>query len=374
VLYAQEAREYSLWTLAILCCGVAFVRACRSMAVGAWIAYAVLAAVSLYVFPFSGLVVLGQGVSLAVVADANRRRALAAYVASCVVALLAFAPWLYIMLTNRAMERGLGRIWSAHLGARAIAGPLAKNLRQTFFDIGTPHGGSSRLGAVDAVVSLVVLTAAAYALVFLVRRATPRASSFVIWALCAPAVPLVLSDLLRHGMLVAQSRYFTPLYLGVELAFAYVLWSKMTGAKSAVGPRRLWAGATLAVIAAGFLSCVASARADTWWNKDYEQSRDVANVINRSAAPLVVERVNSSRSLGLAFYLEPSVKLAMRLTCDNCDGRRIRIAAGSRATVDREGSTNVFVLGAAHASAPYRTVGTTVYPIAAEPLGMFRAI
>ncbi len=60
VLYAQEAREYSLWTVSILLASVALLRALRLRARFSWRVYAAAAAVGLYSHTLFGLVVVGH--------------------------------------------------------------------------------------------------------------------------------------------------------------------------------------------------------------------------------------------------------------------------------------------------------------------------
>lgn len=65
--YAQEAREYSLWIVTILCSSAAFLRAIRLKTKISFGIYAISIIVGLYTFPITGMVLLGHGIYLAVI-------------------------------------------------------------------------------------------------------------------------------------------------------------------------------------------------------------------------------------------------------------------------------------------------------------------
>jgi uncharacterized membrane protein len=368
VLYAQEAREYSLWAVAILLICLTFLRARRSMSVAAWSLYAVTLAAGMYVFPFSALVAMGQGLFLFVADRGKPVRGLVAYGAASGIAALAFAPWLAIMLTNRALERGMGNILVSRLSAPAIAREFTKNVRENFIDLGASGGF-----VFNTFLAVIAAALCCYALFYLARHGPRDASTFVLLAFGAPAVPLVASDLLGRGMLVYQSRYFTPLYLGLDFAVAFLFAAKIAQARATSRDRLLWQSLFGGVLACGIVSCLNSSQAETWWNKDYEQSRAVASIVNASAAPLVVADDRASRTLGLGYYLDPRVKLDLKLACDNCDQAAIVASAPSAAAPPSEHVGDVFLLGRTEApqGAHVHRIDTDVYPRIRAPLSMF---
>ena len=62
VLFAQEAREYSLWTVTILLTSATLLRAMRLKTVYSWGIYALSLAISLYTFLFSIFIGIGHGI------------------------------------------------------------------------------------------------------------------------------------------------------------------------------------------------------------------------------------------------------------------------------------------------------------------------
>jgi len=62
ILYAQEARQYSLWTVTVLLSSIALLRAIRLKTKVSWLIYALTLTASLYTFLLSFLVASGHGI------------------------------------------------------------------------------------------------------------------------------------------------------------------------------------------------------------------------------------------------------------------------------------------------------------------------
>ncbi len=373
VLYAQEAREYSLWALTILLSGVTLLRALRVRSVAAWGGFAIVSLAGVFVDPLSALVLLGQALFVAVVEGRRRGASLVAFALCAAFTALGFFPWARIMLHSGGLERGMAGMLGAKLSAAAIAVTFARNLRDVFFDFGAFRIGP--LGSTFANFALVVIGVllAAFALVRLIRLAPPKAAAFVTLSLCLPPLLLVARDLAGSGRLVYQARYFTPLYLGLELAVAFALT-----AASPARVRRANAGATALLLAGGFASCAISSQAGTWWNKDYEQSRDVAQAVNRSPDAIVISDGGTSRILGLGYYLDPRVALSLDPSCEQC-----AIANPHRSDLLAGGPYgNAFLLGPSQALARAAAridsrehvtiIGVGIYTGSSTALNMFR--
>ena len=367
VLYSQEAREYSLWSIATMLTCIAFLWALAARDWRRWILYALALAFSLYVFPVMGLVALGLGLYLVFCGDGERKASLAAYLGATAAAALAFAPWLRIMLTSPTLRLGMEGIGSAKLSASAIAFVFVRNIRSAFFDFGYFRAGPLGSSLPNAVAMAATVALVAYAFVFLVRNAPRERWGFVLLALCAPFLLLVARDLTGHGRLVYQARYFLPLLLGVQLAVAYTFARKL----QAEPPDWFWRGALAVVLASEVASCLIASQARTWWNKDYERSPEVAAIVNRSAAPLVVSDYFTPSMLDLARYLAPNVALSLHLKCATC------LEAATKQPLPAPAERgDTFALGIPDASNDrgYRWIDARPYPPAPDPLNMFEKI
>jgi uncharacterized membrane protein len=101
VLYAQEARQYSLWTVTILLSSAALLRAMRLKTKASWGIYAVALVGGLYTFLFSALIAVGHGIYIVILERFRLTKTLTAYLVASISAVIAFIPWLLILITNR---------------------------------------------------------------------------------------------------------------------------------------------------------------------------------------------------------------------------------------------------------------------------------
>lgn len=79
VLYAQEAREYSLWTLTTCLSSAALLQAMQLKTRLSWAIYAATVTLGLYTFTFSAFVTIGHGIYLAAI-EKCRTKTVAAFV------------------------------------------------------------------------------------------------------------------------------------------------------------------------------------------------------------------------------------------------------------------------------------------------------
>ncbi len=368
VLYSQEAREYSLWTVTTLLMCVAFLRALRLGGAVAWTLYAVSFAVSLYVFPLSAFVALGHGLYLFVRVVRERAKfggaAILAYAIAVFAAGISFVPWLTVMLTSASLRRGMGGIASEKLSLPQIALVLLKDVRGVFFDIGSFRIGPLASSAPNALLLIVSVVLVVYALYFAIRRSPFERWGFIVVALCCPLLLLVARDVLYHGSFVYQARYFIPALLGLQLAVAFLFARNMTGA----GQWR-WRITFAALLAGEAVSCLISSQASTWWNKDYERSPAVAAIVNGTPDALVASAYYVPSILDLSLYLKPGVALRLDLKCAQCT--LAQAVSLPEVPLDR----SVFVLGVPGENKDgMRLIDARPHPVRADALNMFAAL
>ena len=373
VLYAQEAREYSLWTVVILLDALLFMRASRSTVPAPWIAYAALTALGLYVYPLTGLVALGFGVYLLVRERCRLTSVVIAWAVAALAALAAFVPWLAVMASSRGLERSLFAIVRDKLSPATIALLFSRDLRYPFFDLGSFRIGGLSSTAVNLPLTVVAVALCAYALGVLVRDRPFAVWGFIVIALCLPMTTLLLIDLFVGGHFVIKTRYFIPLLLGVQLSVAALFAAAILGKAAGGGARRAWLALFAFVIAGEVLSCAVGARADTWWNKDYERSRSVAEIVNRSPKPIIISDYFAPSILALSFYLDPGVPLRLNLKCHLCVDITTAHSNLARGT---GGYDTVFMLQIADTpnEGRYRWINPAPFPARPDPLNMFLSI
>jgi uncharacterized membrane protein len=264
VAYAQEAREYALWTLLTLLSCATLLRAARRTEAGAdaradWVLFSLLTALSLYTSLSSAAVIAAQGLHAL-----NRGgRVLRWTVGAMAASGLAFAPWAGLVWAHREAVRA-SMAWST-----AISVPWTETLGMLARNAARP--------LVDGEAALLVVGAVAVALWGLWRlRSEPgRARSLVALLVAVPVVLLVGPDLLFGGIRSLSARYLTPAWIGVLLALALAV------------ERRPRVGGALIVVGLGS-ALLAVGRVDPWTKSISRGLPRIAEIVADAPAPLVV--------------------------------------------------------------------------------------
>ncbi len=316
LLYAQEVREYSLWSVTVLLSSACLLWAMRVQTKASWRIYALSIAIALYSHLFSGLVVLGQGVYVLVIERMHWNKRLKNYLLAAVAGFSMFLPWLVIFIAN---ERHASKKWAwvvQNLPTGQFYQRWVTNLIRAFFDvqIGADDPFNVPLGFARPTTYLMVpiLLLVGYSMYFLWRKTPARVWLFVLLIMAFSTLPMALPDLISGGMRSTIPRYQLPSYLGIQLAVSYLLAAKLSDVTSGIWQQKLWRGITVSLLSCGVISCVLILQADTWWNKygDYYSTEPV-RIINQSPAPLVYSETNYVRILSLSHQLDPKVRLQL---------------------------------------------------------------
>ncbi len=305
VLFAQEARLYSLWTVSIALSSATLLRA-RHQQRGWWL-YALTLALSLYTFLFSGLVAIGHGIYVFTLSGWRWSKTITAYLGATLLGLLLFSPWLVVILTHSGqLSRNVAHLDQDQPNLPAL---WLLNLSRIFFDFN--HGASWINPLTYAAAALSI-----YALYWLNRDRAKRVWLFVFALIGVTGTVLIVADLVLGGQRSAVARYPIACYFGIQLAvarlFAYQIYEKPQ--------RRKWAIAFATVLLVGLLSCGVSSQMQLWWNKGLFKTRNnpaIAAVINQSPAPLVISDASIERVLSLSYLLQPKTEfqlVRMKLT------------------------------------------------------------
>ena len=304
LLYAQEAREYSLWACEIILASGLLWRVIQTpQNWKLWLGYGGAIALSLYTTLLTGLVIIAHGLfvlgkSLFNGEPSSDQRGnppfsqegssqqnlfeqqldflppasaselpvgkeeqgkLLPWIYTTIAAVLLFSPWL--LVTFQASQKLnsvtawtkvpfpleiLSKLWGLHLAA-------------SFIDLGLPleHPYSF------------IAPAAALLIVGLSWLAIPQRSArwFLLIMLVVPALLLMLPDLIQGGQRSSVTRYFMPLVL---MALVTVALGISKGLRSVKSTSRLACQLLLVgLLTAGTVSCYKSAIAPAWWNKSF---------------------------------------------------------------------------------------------------------
>jgi uncharacterized membrane protein len=334
VLYAQEAREYSLWTVLTLLSGAAFLRAIRMNTLGAWVIFTELLILGLYTQPMMLFVAIAFGLYLLVVERFRINRVTVSGVLSLALGALSFSPWLNILVQSWSRT---GATWtSVPLPLPILLKTWGLHLARVFIltegDFGFDHW-TIYLGLP---LLLLLVGAAFYSLV----RQTPlRTWLFAIALTGSTFLPLGLLDLVVGGQRSVSSRYIVPFYVGVPLAVAYFLSQKLLartpldrGALSFVAHKQ-WQGLTGLVLSVSLIYCILNTQATTAWTKGINYNLPtLSKLINAAPRPLLVSNsfgIDFGSTFALSHQLEPKVKLQLVDAVSKPDDRNLpQIAPG----------------------------------------------
>ncbi|MEL6472030.1 MAG: glycosyltransferase family 39 protein [Cyanobacteria bacterium J06623_4] len=316
-LYAQEAREYSLWALTLILASAACLRAIRQNTYRSWLTYSLMLAASLYSFVLTLLVIASHGLYVGWLSFAHSKtgweenhKRLRNFAISALISLLLFFPWLVVINRDHAQQVS----WTAQpIAFFSLAKIWAGNLTRLFFDL--------NLDSSDPILFMLLpvlcaLGLTAYALWWSYQH-MPR-TAFVFIALLGGVTLLTFvgPDLLMSGRRSSVSRYLIPTYLSLELAIAHLLSQKITTSTNfPVFQRRLWRKATIGLLLAGIVSCTVSIPADTWWHKKNSHlNPEVARVISQFPNSLIVSsdhNANLGELMSLSYQLKPEQSLLL---------------------------------------------------------------
>lgn len=310
VLYAQEARQSSLWTLTTLLSTAALLRALRVQSWLSWALYAATVALNLYTFLLSVMVLLGHGVMVL-----RQRpfswRSMQQFLLSSLIGVLTFTPWILVLIqhwlsfqvktawTNVSPSKlQLIQLWGLHFSSN-------------FADFGTPLAH-----LYTYIVPPIVLLLLGYAGWILYRQASPQIWLPIFLLVGLPVLLLILPDILLGGQRSSHTRYFVPMLIGAQLAVAYLLNYLLYHTSGL--HRQVGRGLLAVLLTAGILSCSLIWRAETWWNKGISYGNPAAAaVLNQLDRPVVISSLGDT-TLGNVISLSHLVndRVRFQLTID----------------------------------------------------------
>lgn len=323
ILYAQEARQYSLYGLMSLISSTALLRSLQRHKTeskglfGIWWPYAVSASLLLYSHLIGALVLFTQGIYTLV----TQRRAWRGQALSVGAALVSLLPWVALYFANASY---IGAWTGRDIGVGTLAQRWLLNLSSLWFDFQVRFPGMQLFDVEQgqdfaALAQPIVwlgfgFVGLAIASLYLCCRHLPRSvSSFLLLLMALPSGLLLIPDLLSGGQRTGIARYLLPSYLAITIAVAYGLaWLFAQRQKWLGVSLKNWGRSLLALLLIlSIFSNSVSAQASTWWNK-YSCFYDaaVAEQINGVEDAIVISSPRrASRLLALSYQLNPETPL-----------------------------------------------------------------
>jgi uncharacterized membrane protein len=294
VLYAQEARPYSLWTVEVLLSSAVLLWAMRTRARWSWLAYGVSLTLGLYTQLLFGEIII-------------------AYLTTTVISLLTLMPWMLLFLGNLDQVQEATATLNSPYQFSTLINEWVLNFSRGLID--------RELGSFNTVGFILLGLAPLYYL----YCKTPR----VVWLMVISIVAvsflvLALPDVFLGGQRSIRIRYLIPAFLGIQMAIAYLFVSQV----EARGWRKQVAQVAIAgLIAGGIIACSVSSQAQVWWNKSVPRSAyypAVAAMINQAEGAIVVSDDDPASLLAISYLLKPETQLQLVST-----PRQLKIGDGS---------------------------------------------
>lgn len=305
VLYAQEAREYSVWTALVVLSSALLLRALRLENWKSWLAYGVALALAFYAHTLTLNVFLVHAIFVVWL----HRRQWKKFATASFFAALLFAPWA-IFIWQRRGALNDNTLWLAmHSSRWFIVKAWLFNLTGLFFDVVNPQNWPGKAGVLFSITArlmrLLIFVIAAISLATLFRRMSKRSAVFIVLLIAVPFVLFAAPDLVFSGVRSTIGRFMIPCFIGVQLAVASLLAQRLAIQKT----RNRWAAVLGVLLICGIVSCVQSSQAEIWWSKaaSFYVPR-AARTINAAPDPLVVTEPNRNLQT-LSSLLKPNVKI-----------------------------------------------------------------
>ena len=302
LLYAQEARQYALWSALIAASSAALLRALRRERGGDWALYGGLLAIGLYTHLLMALVAAvhaGYGLWRSHGDRSALRRFIVRFAAAAGGASLLFLPWLVVVLGHWDEMRNYTGWMATPARPAQLATAWANHLARPFVDL--PELPLAWL----AVIPLLAMA---------VRYRDRQSDRRLLWLLALVPLALVaIPDLLVGGRRSLESRYLMPTFLALELLCAGALGHAWAAGGT---KRRLAIAGLVLAVSAGLLSQLRILTADSWWTKSYSaRNAAFAELVNSKAHPLILASdgaVNTGELVSLSYRLQPHVRLLPR--------------------------------------------------------------
>jgi uncharacterized membrane protein len=315
-VYAQEAREYILWTVCILVSSAALLRAIRldsksdsiEYPVFNWGIYSLSLALSFYTFLLSGFVFLAHAFYVITINKFRGNKTVNRFIVASLVSFLFFSPWLLILMGNFYQFEQTTAWTGTKMPLINLIQSWFLQITRIFFDL-----NSNLDNIFSYFIAIFFLTLVGYAIYFLCLTTHKKTWLFIVSLIFIPALPLVLPDLLFGGMRSTSERYLIPSYLGIQIAIAYLFAYQINSGK--FQRRQIWQFIGVFVISLGLISIVVSSESETWWNKVVSTGNpQVARMINRSHNPLLISNdvgINYGNVFSLSYLLEPEIRFLL---------------------------------------------------------------
>jgi uncharacterized membrane protein len=275
LIWAQEARQYSLFTLFITVSSAIFLRCLKKPNPWIWIAYCLSIFLGLYTHVLMSIFVGIQALYLISKKcyRKQRKRILIPFSLSLLASYTAFLPWAYFIL-----KYPINRLdWtSVSIHPVEYIKRFFLIFVRVFVDFDFDFGDPFSLVSV-----IVILLIFAISFIHLVRRLDKGHNLFIFYLFIVPFLPFLAADIVMGGIRATVSRYYVGSFVGLELMVVEYLTHNLKNNVS-----KLIIGA---LITLGLFSSFQFNKSEFWWTKkQYNETFQIAKIVNQYHKPLIL--------------------------------------------------------------------------------------
>jgi uncharacterized membrane protein len=268
---------------------------------------------------FSGLVLIGHGIYVFTVERFRLSKKFIAYLLASAAGGLAFLPWLMVFVKNWGQfEHDQGWIKGGHSNVLYLCLIIIKNISLSFID-NDSFINPLIYKDIFRISNLIILVLIVYSFYFVFKNTPERVSLFVFSLTSVTVLSLLLPDLIVGGIRVVTPRYEIPSFLGVQLAVAYLLSTKIIGISTNIWQQKLWQLAMIALVSGGVFSCAINSSIEVPWSKSLGQGvPEVASFLNKANYSLVIGSPTAAELLSLSYKANLKTQLLVKPQCFTC--------------------------------------------------------
>lgn len=327
VLYAQEARPYSLWTVTVLLSSAIFLRAIKLNTKSSWALYLISIILGLYSFLLSVLVIAAHGLYLFIINSFRFTKTLVNFLITCSLGLVAYLPWVILFLFNYDSFQKTSNWALTKTPLSLLINEWIRNISYSFMDFWYyfTYYPDSRFNLYYGKLLIpLVLILTGLSLYTLIKKSSIEIWLFILALMITNVLPMVAPDLINGGYRSIMARYFIPCYIGIQLSVAYLFTIKLDTLSQK--KYKFWQLSFILLIIGGIISCAISSQQKVWWNKRTTSHDNLlsAQIINQKPNSVIITNGGSS-SFTLSYLVNPETKFLITSNnkfldfVDNCE-------------------------------------------------------
>lgn len=294
VLYAQEARYYSFWSLTILISSASLLRATRLETKPSWLLYMGSITIGLYINILTILIIFSHGIYILINFIQKTSKAHIYYVLSILVSLVLVIPFFIEIIYGIAQASQNISHMSEPTSLTKLITSLVGRIGYVFIDV-VPYPRPITL--TFAVITQYVFGAIVVAIILgsfynLTTKKDRPESVFILSLVCGSFLPLIIPNLILGGSYSTVNRYLIPFFLAIHLSIVYFLGSHLKESMELSSRRKSiasWGFLLILLFTIGIMSCVISSQSIVWWNKGSNfYVPQYSAIINQANRPLII--------------------------------------------------------------------------------------